>query len=401
MSCELFCCELSEILSLIVEDSDGALMHRLMSILDSPAPLDNYLAGYFEKVMEVLLRNCTKQTIDFLNYGGVSLFQRFMRHISNYSVMQIIQRLLLPHIPFSQPSLDQLDDGDEDTVQPRCDWSTLNVTCESLCNCFVNSRAVESTVSHSSDLLITVLQLSPPESSFTGNLCAPKCLDALFPTVFQDDVDSNSYEVSIAALAVLESLTTRLGEAMSSWDLHVDGTDGEEAIPVPRGSILACMDHLRTTLWKYFNRLELYLRQMVEMKDSVYLSQDGCTYRKLGMKTLQLVKFIEAIVRLADSEIDERIIASDILRQSLALMLAFEKNSLLHLSLQRIFVMIIDGGERRGSLQRHLMKSCDLVQWLSDFFKKLVLSETKKHCPVAGHIIYIVQVPTVLIIEYQ
>lgn len=400
MSCELFCCELSEFLSLILEDSDGALMHRLLSILDSPPPLDNYLAGYFEKVMEVLLRNCTKQAIDFLNDGGVALFQRFMRHICNYSVMQIIQRLLLPHIPFSQPPLDQIDEGDEETAQPQCNWSTLDVTCESLCNCFVDLNAVESTVSHSSDLLITVLQLSPPESSFIGNLCAPKCLDALFPTVFQDGVDSKSCEVSIAALAVLESLTTRLGEAMSSWDSHTDGSGGEEVIPVLRDSIRTCMDHLRTALWKYFNRLECYLRQMVEMKDSVYLSQDGCTYRKLGMKTLQLVKFTEAIVRLADSEIDERIVASDILNQSLVLMLEFETNSLLHLSLQRIFVTIIDGGERRGSLQRHLLKSCDLVRWLSNFFQKLVLSETKKHRPVAGHLIYIVQVNIVLY-EYK
>jgi hypothetical protein len=40
----------------------------------------------------------------------------------------------------------------------------------------------------------------------------------------------------------------------------------------------------------------------------------------------------------------------------------------------------------------HLIEKCDIVGWLSSFFKNLLVSGGKKHSPVAGHMIYVVQV---------
>ena len=37
----------------------------------------------------------------FLNDAGTTLLVDFLNHMDNYSVMQIVQRLMLPHIPFN------------------------------------------------------------------------------------------------------------------------------------------------------------------------------------------------------------------------------------------------------------------------------------------------------------
>ena len=59
MSCEVFCCEIDEILTMLVEENNGELVDKLLSILDGENCLDNYLAGYFEKIVEMLLRTNT------------------------------------------------------------------------------------------------------------------------------------------------------------------------------------------------------------------------------------------------------------------------------------------------------------------------------------------------------
>lgn len=33
--------------------------------------------------------------MSFINEGGLTLFRKFVRHLSNYSVMQVVERLFL------------------------------------------------------------------------------------------------------------------------------------------------------------------------------------------------------------------------------------------------------------------------------------------------------------------
>ena len=106
MSCELFCCEIPEMLHYLKNDSEDKIIKRLFSILDSKDPLDNYLAGYFEKVLEMLFRKLTAPVMRLLNTEGTALLTKFLGHIDNYSVMQLVQRLLLPHIPFSAVAME-------------------------------------------------------------------------------------------------------------------------------------------------------------------------------------------------------------------------------------------------------------------------------------------------------
>lgn len=105
MSCEVLCCEVPEIMDVIVEHDNGRFLDQLFAILEPDTPINHYLAGYFEKVLEVLFRRKTIKMMAYLNQKGVPLLKLFLKHIDNYSIMQIVQRLLLPHIPFSMGEL--------------------------------------------------------------------------------------------------------------------------------------------------------------------------------------------------------------------------------------------------------------------------------------------------------
>jgi len=344
MSCEVFCCEIPEILKSLVEDADGLLLKKLFSILDSSEPLDNYLAGYFEKVLEMLLRLVTADIIRFLNSGGIELFQRFTYHIGNYSVMQIIQRLMLPHIPFSVGNT-EIDKSAEESLFLQCNWSYLEESCDLLCSKMLSSE--NDTPSHISDLLITVLQLSPPDSKFLSNLCQVGRLEKLIIFAFSDNRDEN--DKCIAALSVLESLTARLCESLSAHDYIESRTlNQDSSITALRDSVKNSVSNLVIALKKHLSnmspQLSVYATSEPEGK---YFSQTKSEFVRLGIKGLQLVKFLESIVRLGDPELDEILCLSSIISHSLDMFFHFELNSLLHLSVQRIICMILEGGSHR------------------------------------------------------
>jgi hypothetical protein len=114
MSCEVICCEVPELLSNLVECNNGRLLNKLFSFLHQQTILDCYLAGYFEKILEMLFRKLTNFMMNYFNSYGIQLLKIFLYHVDNYSIMQIIQRLMLPHLPFAAPS----DNPTEETISP-------------------------------------------------------------------------------------------------------------------------------------------------------------------------------------------------------------------------------------------------------------------------------------------
>ena len=397
MSCEIFCCEIDEILNMLVDENDGELLDKLLSILDGENCLDNYLAGYFEKIVEMLLRTNTVQSIEHLNKGGIDLFKKFVRHVNNYSVMQIIQRLMLPHFSINQNEQDKIDS--EETFIPQCNWSFSSVTCEILCSTLVENGGDENRASHISDLLITVLQLSPPESLFIANLCSSVCLEKLFSVALvanSSGVGNVSSDVTISALAVLESLTARLCESLNLQDCsaNLDLQIEEQSKDATKQNV----DNLREVLKTYVPYIaEELSKQAKENPRPTFVSQDQSSYSKLGLKTLQLVKFVESIVRLSDPNLDEIICLGDTLELCVKMMFEFELNSLLHLSVQRIICMIIEGDAQRKLIQKHLIDKCKIIEEISAFFEKQMQFENsstnsrRPHIPVTGHIVLIVQ----------
>lgn len=354
MSCELFCCENPRILNRLVEYNDGRFLKQLFSLLSLEAPLDHYLAGYFEKVLEMLFRRMTVPVMAFLNEGSMDLLQRFVNHIDNYSIMQIVQRVLLPHIPFS---IDDVDLPAAMREKYQCNWSFKEESCSLLCAKMLDHDS-HIVPSHIADMLITVLQLSPHESSVLSNLCVSEYLGKMLESSFNDGAEMTSItdeptvesSISLASISVLESLISRLCETMSCIDFGAIGDDENTDMTVEDArrlstQVAASVDKISQAIVPYVPKIAAQLQLHLDTPIcGTFDSQTQSTHKRLGPRGLYLVKLIESTVRLANDEIDDVMCSSGVFRNCLDLMFAYELHSLLHLSVQRIILNLIEVG---------------------------------------------------------
>lgn len=355
-----------------MESEDNKLLNKLFSLLDSELPLNPHLGGYFEKILEMLFRRMTIPVIPFVNQGGINLLRRFLDQIDNYSVMQIVQRLMLPHIPFLM-TIDPNDMMMDDRQNYQCNWSSIPEACDMLCNRMLDLQHVD-VPSHVSDLLITVLQLSPPDASILYHLCNPACLTKLFAAAFADNADHDCVtdppsavaSVSLAALSVLESLVSRICEAMvppgidNSFMLDEGNQDGgnsgyaeaAERDTIERDVDIQILYQLKTSIINICAALAPHL-STVNRQLQDYLVSSPCgrvatqtksSLPRLGHRGLLMVKLIESTIRLGDSNIDKLLCDTGVLSSSVELVFAFKFNSLLHLTVQRIVLMVVEGG---------------------------------------------------------
>lgn len=401
MSCEVFCCEIFEVLHVLI-GCDDKYLTMLFSFLDSEDSLDHYLAGYFEKVCELLFRRMTVPVMRYLNEGGTRVLQAFLKHMDNYSIMQIVQRLMLPHIPFSIAS-----DGEslpDDPQNYQCNWSYSEETCILLCRLMLADGFVD-VPSHISDLLITVLQLSPADALILSHLCQQNVVSSIIEAAIVDDADTPSpgepptsrQSTSLAAISVLDSMVLRLGESSGPFGEEERDATPEEA---------ALMLQTRDSLDSFLAALKPFLPKMADQLKK-YASGDSCgtikvqtkvEYRRLGHRGLQLVKLVEALVRLTNPTLDIDLCASGVVRSATDLIFVFDLNSILHLSIQRIVLMIIEGGSARRPIQRHVLIESGLLQRVMDKIDlqiKTAEASSRPNCciraPSLGHLIHIVQ----------
>lgn len=390
MSCEVFCSEVPAILHLLVEADGGAYFDRLLSVLDSEPPLDNYHAGYLEKILDMLFRQMTLSVMAYFNGHGVTLFQKFLHHVDNYSMMQVLQRLLLPHIPFSAETSDTSKMTIEEISNSSCNWSDLPEAATLIIQRLVEPGPSASIPSHVSDLLITVIQLAPPDAPFLSNICSEPCLQSLVSCIPIDPEDTTGSSVarSLAVISLLESLASRMcetfepvssmiaarnaGESSGAKEMGGDPNDSgmsDEMLFQILSFLRQNLDLLSSTIAPMLPSIGEMLRSHFvdaqaaieaagdDVPKNFIISQSKFPFPRLGAHGFRLVKLVEAIVRIADPGIDEALATNGIIEACVKLMFQYELHSLLHLAVQRIAVMTIEGGESRRLIQKSLLVS--------------------------------------------
>jgi hypothetical protein len=151
-----------------------------------------------------------------------------------------------------------------------------------------------------------------------------------------EDVRSDS---CIAALSVIESLTSRLCE-ISQYD---DSFDNEAGIDISlEAAYIKRTEELKRKLDEYLSKIEARIANLLVL----CASTNKKTRPRLGLKGLLTIKLVEALVRMNCYELDSKLAKTTVLRNSMSLMLIYESNSLLHLSVQRMICGIIDGVRR-------------------------------------------------------
>jgi hypothetical protein len=231
------------------------LLDLLFSILydSKPGEIDDYRAGYFDKILSVLFRKRPQDMSAYINGGGGKggdvLMAAMLKHLYSHSIMQIVQRLLLPPPPpfQSKPENEQeqqavatateeaLEGGDliTETMEEiemdglglfRCEWSQSEKALKMLLGCLMGNELAPqieqdeerklSLYQNASEVLITIIQNSPLTSPTLHALTADPVLERLVlaaTTVEEGEIFSNHDSRLTCAMNVLESLILQLG----------------------------------------------------------------------------------------------------------------------------------------------------------------------------------------------
>ncbi|GKY96440.1 hypothetical protein MPSEU_000603500 [Mayamaea pseudoterrestris] len=288
MACEIFCCEIDGIINLLVDGrvqnkienngfntsmADG-LPTRLLDILfslltETPVgALDDYRAGYFEKLLRVLFKRRPVTLTEYLRDNKEQLIPALLQHLYCHSIMQIAQRLLTPHKPtpkriVSEASaseehavlpaaaasdndealLTPAEDGEDDVLEPgseiKCEWASsehaLNILLESLvgepiplpdggddkemeCDTALSEASQEQRLElslNASEVLIMIVQNSLLSSPQMLRMTSTPVLERLILGATtcrpQQHIFSCRESLMTSVMSVLESLILQLG----------------------------------------------------------------------------------------------------------------------------------------------------------------------------------------------
>lgn len=236
-------------------DNRVAILDVLFSLLhETPiGELDDYRAGYFDKILTVLFRKRPDELTDYINKGGAAgrepLIQSMLNHLYSHSIMQIAQRLLLPQRPVEQQPQQQQQlqaqqqqeaqqhegdeivagDGDDDFEGGvQCDWGNSPEVLLMLLDTLIGpARTVPTTTRSSeeedqlldlslnaSEVLITIIQNSMLSSAIMLSLTSTATISRIVnaATTLPDPLYFSPHESLLtSAMNVLESLVLQLG----------------------------------------------------------------------------------------------------------------------------------------------------------------------------------------------
>ena len=96
VSCEVFCCEVDALFSAILEVKE--IKDKLFAFLEQPDPLPVLSAGYFAKVVGLLI---SKRTVEAMFYfqNNKEVLKRLVEHMSTTSlVVEVLMRVVSIHV---------------------------------------------------------------------------------------------------------------------------------------------------------------------------------------------------------------------------------------------------------------------------------------------------------------
>jgi hypothetical protein len=459
MACEILCCELPGTIDEltdgyvaypnqkeeadIVDSSETVevvqpprlrILDLLFSVLHktSVGALDDYRAGYLDKILTVLFRRRPEAMSDYFDSGGhyekKTAIQAMLQHLYSYSMMQVTQRLLLPPRPVAakpdeappSPTADglpeagqdilggeeDLDDGadpDMNGAGIKCDWYKSKEAMDWLMRLMQGHPvAIDKKTTklsgeqrlalslNASEVIITIIQNSMLSSETMLRLTSPMVWQKLVWAALPSDKKfSSSESLQTSAMNVIESLILQLGGYGAIGTMSVlpeDGGENGQEEDIDEHELIADLENLLGVLPELLEGFASLLTHpsAKEWKSCMQFSQHQPVHL-LGMSRLRIVRVLESLVLLGDPEIDSRLVASGCLRICLDLFWQFQWCSMLHQSVANLLVHIFEGQNARYEIQEYFMVRCNLLGLLIDSFNNAehVIEEAKAAAGIA------------------
>lgn len=412
MACEIICCEVNGVIQQLVQgfvtpeppDAPMRILDMLFQVLFDTqiGKLDDYRAGYFEKILSLLFRKRPEEMSTYINQGGRhgkdALIKNMLDHLYSHSIMQVAQRLLMPKRPVPQKEQDVMNANDEggEAIIPEAldpstednpaafssDWPELRLPIDTLLDKLIANNEDpedEQTLNislHASEVLITVIQNSLLNSKTMLTLTSPEILERLITsaTTTRGDYFSPHESLVTSSLSVLESLILQLGGygavgTMSIVNEETSGEPTEEQVERDLEMLISDLSSFLEQLPRLLDGLSALLRHP-STKEWTSPTQYSKTVPQpmLGSSRLHIVRVIEAFVLLGDLEVDQCLVKSDCLEICLDLFWQFQWCSMLHQSVANLLVHIFEGRNSRCQMQEYLVVQCNLLGRLMDSF---------------------------------
>lgn len=412
------------------EEPRQRILDLFLSVLyDTPiGELDDYRAGYLEKILSILFRKRPQALSEYINTGGgkgnVVLMKAMFKHLYSHSIMQLVQRLLLPTPQHLQPNPEMstdADDGEEDgnlilgapgmggggviveeaddeSKTLHCTWSETGEGLDLLLQPLIfpeeknGSEPTEeeqerrlNLCQNSSEVLITIIQNSPLNSQTMLRLTVDPIMEKLIhgASTLEEGADFGPHESTLTStMNVLESLILQLGGYGSVGTISLlpteeggeegEGQSSEQSPPPQFADLQALLVHIPQLL----RSLSMLLQHPScdNWRSPMQYSKPSEHQQLLGMSRLRIVRLLESLVLLGESNVDSLLCQSDCLEICLNLFWKFQWCSMLHQSVANLLVHVFEGANARSEMQEYFLVKCNLLGRLMDSFAEAVPS---------------------------
>lgn len=368
MACEVISCDIASITETLATAREGKIVEALFEFLYAPAPLDPRLAGYFEKIMSMLMVRKPMDMTTLMNKHAEKLLKAFVTHAQSFSIAELLKRLLQPyHNDYMDDMMDfpgmsmgfppsnswygsGHDDDDVSVGTPTSlgqkslawqqDTTVVDLLLANLVPLSVDGQPADSdTHKHSADVLVDIIhcgtraQHNDP-SSPTSTSAPSSC--ALLEYLETKPVVDNVLELAVppaGAPFVASSMTSALSILCALLSRHTNPRYAStEELPPTVESTLARLPQICTTL------------RADDHDAGTIRNQRFQQVPRLGLRRLKLVGLVVLLMQTKYHKVDAALLELNAVDICLDLLFKFESVNMLHADVESMVVGILESG---------------------------------------------------------
>lgn len=357
MSCEVICCDISSITETLVTASSGELIETLFAFLYQVEPLDPRLAGYFEKIVTMLMVRRPHEMTALLNKHSEALLVGFARHMTSFSIAELLKRLLQPYqadylgdcmdfpgmtMGFSPSNAwyedDNMSGGDTPTASKEkvLTWQVEPTVVELLVKTLEDGAMPSDAHTHAADVLVDIVhcgtraQQTDPASPASSNAPAsfallehletPKVVEQLVGLAIPSDATTSCSSSMTAAISVLSALLSRATNAQYG---------ATNDVPPVVASVVSRLPQICGILKTDAGTIRNQRHEEVP---------------RLGLRRLKTVGLVVLLLQSKYQQVDVALLEHDVIPQCLDLFFQFESVNMLHADVENMVIGILESG---------------------------------------------------------
>ncbi|CAH0521253.1 unnamed protein product [Peronospora belbahrii] len=365
MSCEVICCDISSITDTLVSASDGKIVDVLFEFLyDTQEVLDPRLAGYFEKIVMMLMVRKPQEMTALLNKNSEKLLAGFARHAANFSIAELLKRLLQPYqadymddcMDFPGMSMGfspsnswyggEDDDGLNGNETPTASkekiltWQSEPTVVDLLLTTLADVKADSDAHKHASDVLVDIIHCGTRAQQ--TDPASPASSSAPVSFALLEHLETKEVAEKLVALAVptdsaaVSSVSSMAGAIFVLSALLSRATNAQYAATDEVPPVVAC------TIDRLPHICAILKGEGVDA--GTIRNQRRQEVSRLGLRRLKMVGLVVLLMQCKYQKVDIALLEHHAIGICLDLFFKFELVNMLHADVESMVIGVLESG---------------------------------------------------------